>query len=739
MTAVIGRLFVSGWRDSLLKRICSVAQAFTNNSDMLFSCTVTRHVFWRFLPWLLIVASLFGLEQMVVARPVEFKFKVKPSDLNPFARELWAEVVLPSGRVASFPAFYAGNQRYAVRVRAVSPGNYSLGKIVETLGERSVELSATVMGSRQMNVRDVQSRPSVAIDPAESRRFTLSSGERFVPFGANLAWPDARGAEFYRGAFDAFARSGLNWTRVWMSHWGGLNLDWLPERLGPSPRGGALDLRVAESWDKIVEAAEDHGVYIQVVFQHHGPYSTEVNANWKDNPWNVANGGFLQTPVEFFTSPEAIRLSLEKYRYIVARWGYSPAVMSWELFNEVHWTDAMRGENKNEEAVVRWHAQMARYVRSVDKYGHLVVTSTENLHSPIYAELDYCQPHLYAPNLLAGARSYEAEPGSLAKPVFYGEMGDDNLTVSDEAKKSGNTIVPPVWASLMGEGYFPAQVWLGRELVEKGRFSELGAVASFLGVTGLYRRTGLVPCSAVVECKERIPLVLVGGHIWHRLPPPELSLPLDGREPVGFAKVPRIYMNRAETAKNGYSSRATYRVNLTTPVTLRFQIVDSAVAASAFRFSVDGLTQAEVAWPELPKDSQGKGPRSQPDIVVPVPSGEHTLVVENPADTGWFDLAGIDFGLDQPVLAAVGKRNADFLVYWLWHRRGVFESEPVAAVSGTLLLDDLPAGRWRVTWWDTLAGRPAETTTVKHGGGVLRLLTPAINRHAAVVIERSGG
>ena len=103
-----------------------------------------------------------------------------------------------------------------------------------------------------------------------------------------------------------------------MAHWGGLNLDWLPESLGSSPRGGELDLRVAEAWDKMLETAEERGVYIQLVLQHHGQYSSQVNSNWQYNPWNVANGGFLKTPVEFFTSPEALRLTLLKYRTIVA-------------------------------------------------------------------------------------------------------------------------------------------------------------------------------------------------------------------------------------------------------------------------------------------------------------------------------------------------------------------------------------------------------------------------------------
>ena len=56
--------------------------------------------------------------------------------------------------------------------------------------------------------------------------------------------------------------------------------------------------------------------------------------------------------------------------------------------------------------------------------------------------------------------------------------------------------------------------------------------------------------------------------------------------------------------------------------------------------------------------------------------------------------------------------------------------------AGTPLLKDVPAGIWHVTWWDTLKGIPAAPVTIAHPGGLLRLPTPPIDRHAAVVLTR---
>ena len=346
------------------------------------------------------------------AKPIEFDFVApdNPMTRNPFARELWAEVTTPSGQKLTLPAYYAEGGLYAVRARPDERGTYRFGAVSETtLGVHATELVVSLVSAAEVQNPARTRLPSILRNPKDPRRFMRSDGVAFAPVGANLAWaPDDRPdrLNYYLGALPAFAHANLNWMRVWMAHWGGLNLDWLPADMGPSPKPGRFDERVAETWDKLLEAAEDNGVYIQVVLQHHGQFNTANDSNWAQNPWNAANpGGFLRSPVDFFTDPDARVISLVKYRYIVARWGWSPAVFAWELFNEVHWTDAIK--QGHEADVARWHAEMATFIRSVDAYGHLVTTSTDNLRSPIYEKMDFYQPHLYAANLVAAARSFD--------------------------------------------------------------------------------------------------------------------------------------------------------------------------------------------------------------------------------------------------------------------------------------------------------------------------------------------
>lgn len=134
------------------------------------------------------------------------------------------------------------------------------------------------------------------------------------------------------------------------------------------------------------------------------------------------NGGPCETQEQFWTHPEALRLVRCKLRYSTARWGYSPNLMCWEFFNEV---------GGLEQPVRReWHAEMARYLRSIDPYAHPVSTS---MHYRVSAdnsfwdmpEMDIVQTHIY--NQLDNIESVRGLAHDIVsrfdKPVIFGEWG----------------------------------------------------------------------------------------------------------------------------------------------------------------------------------------------------------------------------------------------------------------------------------------------------------------------------
>ncbi len=684
---------------------------------------------------LLSLTFALWLPALAAARPVEFSFVLKPTAGNPFARAIWAEVATPDDRTLLLPAFYAQGDTWTVRARATAAGDYRLGAVTETTDTGRVARPARVADPAPITVtRPADPRGNIVVDPRNPRRFAHADGTPYFPLGANLAWPEGPRAPFYRESFARLREAGMNWSRVWMCHWGGTNLDWTEHDLAPSPAPGSLHPQVAAYWDDIVAAAEENDIHFQMVFQHHGQLSTGANANWEFNPWNAANGGFLRSPVAFFSDPQARALTKQKYRYIVARWGYSTAVMAWELFNEAMWTDARNGTAADNAAIASWHAEMADFVRSVDVYGHLVTTSDDYLHEPLYAKMDYLQPHLYASHLLPSARFIELPVSGPIRPVFYGEAGEDNEPrLVTGPRRGGALTLPIVWSSLMADHAAPAQYWYTTDAMRNGLLPQFATLVRFARAAGIDRRADLAAFTAVVESSEQMPLVIQPALNWRQGAGPAVAVPLDGREPAEVAAIPRHFVNADPASGQRYPGRVTLRLDYPRDATATVRIAGHGRDGASLRLALDGATVAEHRWPAT---ADGQPDATAAEWKVPVSAGKHTLVLENPHGRDWFELAGIDTGLTCSPLAAVGRRAPDLLCLWLWHREGVYRPDGATPVAGQLLLPDVPAGSWRLTWWNLEGGEAQPTSELDHVGGTLRLPTPPIGRHGAVTLER---
>ncbi|MFT3828961.1 MAG: hypothetical protein QM691_04555 [Opitutaceae bacterium] len=688
------------------------------------------------MSFLRVLLSLFALclPWFAVAAPVEFSFRLTRTEVAPFAREVWAEVATPDGRTHLLPAFLAASDTWSVRARAALVGDYRLGDVKETTPAGLVVREATVLGAATHTVRAVHDpRGNVGIDPRNPRRFAFADGTPYVPFGANLAWAEGPREPFFPATFALLEQAGLNWSRIWMCHWGATNLDWLPADLAPSPEPGALDLGTAVLWDRIVAAAEHHRIYFQMVFQHHGQFSTGANANWQLNPWNTANGGFLRSPVAFFSDPRAREITRRKYRYIVARWGYSSSIMAWELFNEAMWTDARNGTAADNAAIAAWHAEMADYVRSVDVHRHLVTTSDDYLTEPLYAKMDYYQPHLYACHLLPSARWFEPAAAVLDRPAFYGECGEDNdPRLVDGPKNGGPLTLPILWSSVMADAAAPAQYWYTTDALRNSLLPQFATLARFLRETGLDRRDDLMPFTALVETAEQMPLVILPALNWRQGAEPTVTVPLDGREPAELAAIPRHFVNGDPAAGQRYPGRATFLLDYPRAATATVRLVGHGADGASFRLLLDGAVVAQRTWPAT---GDGRASAQTSSFDVPLTAGAHTLLLENPHGKDWFELGGIDTGLTCSPLAAVGRRAADRVCLWVWHRDGVYLENGATPVAGRLVVESLPAGRWRAIWWDLETGEPQPASEFAHAGGDYRLPTPPIGRHAAVTLE----
>ena len=98
-----------------------------------------------------------------------------------------------------------------------------------------------------------------------------------------------------------------------------------------------------------------------------------------------------------------------------------------------------------------------------------------------------------------------------------------------------------------------------------------------------------------------------------------------------------------------------------------------------------------------------------------MPGGRHSLLLQNPGPD-WVGISGIDVGADVPVLALIGRRNDHFIEAWVWHRTNLYSLRLSEPVSGTVVLENVPEGSWKVTWWDTEKGVHGESSVVGASG-----------------------
>lgn len=282
----------------------------------------------------------------------------------------------------------------------------------------------------------------VRVSQANPRFFEHADGTFYYPIGHNVCWGSL---QEYQEQFGLMGRNGENWSRVWIAPWN-CDIEW-------SPRGGAYKglgwyhLENARKLDGIVEAAEQNCLYLQMVLHEHCRLSARTNPEWQNNPYNKELGGPCAVPQDFFTDEEARRLARNRLRYIVARWGCSPNVLAWELFNEVDLTDDFRFSTDT-----AWHREMAEFIKGLDPHRHLVTTSyisSPNAATYRLPVIDFTQSHVYLPDVVSHFIQIHGLFVSLGKPHFIGEFGRQPADGADAGDTEARVLRSGLWAQFM--------------------------------------------------------------------------------------------------------------------------------------------------------------------------------------------------------------------------------------------------------------------------------------------------
>jgi hypothetical protein len=660
---------------------------------------------------------------------IEGSFELASVPGNPYDFEqvdVEVRIKPPHGSTIDVPAFFDGGTTWRMRYTPRDSGRYS---VVAVQLNHSDVAGATVTPNT-WNVSGERGPGFLRLNPRDHNRFAFDDGEPYFPIGHDQAW-HTPGLPDIPEMLAKMHAAGENWTRIWMNHWDGKNLDW-PAKGGFKP--GDIDLDAARRWDSIVTAAENTGVYIQLCTQHHGQYSTQVDPNWQDNPYNVKNGGFLKTPEEFFTDPMAIKLTQRKLRYMLARWGYSPAIMSWELFNEVQFTDAIR--HGHPEIVAAWHNTMAAFLRQNDPYHHLLTTSSAPniaLNSPTWNGLDYIQEHTYPNDLIRALLNRDIpERKTVNRPYFIGEFGGGGFGPDPHNVRLHNGL----WASLTSNMSGAAEYWYWDGVERSNGYGVFPPAVGFVQASGLPKQHDLISEVVATESTAKADLRFSTAFGAQTATQHEFTVTHTG-PPEGLDRFP----SRLPASQPG-ADAAPLILHVSPEEQANFTLTVFQVGPSGSKLSVavDGEAQQQDI-PAPPPSARPARPQFRPPIAtfkVEVPSGNHTITIKN-VGADWVAIGPMSISNYLPALAANAVVGKSFLAAWVYNRSNVENTTgpDSPSITGKLTLPALRPGRYRLVWWDTMAGKPlSESTVSQEGETPLTIETPQISHDAALYVTR---
>jgi len=346
--------------------------------------------------------------------------------------------------------FYKGNDEYEIRFTPRNYGFYDYAVGIEIKGKKKYESK-----SFRIKVTDAPSRGFHRISTKSPFYFVNEDGRVFYALGMNMAWSTGDVLSDYTKWITRFSENGGNLIRIWTAPW-----SFEPERAKVLDYSDNQE-RLA-NLDAIFEMAGEKNVFIQLCLVPHGEFSEKVNPEWHINPYNKKNNGMLETPSAFFVSKEAKAAFKNKLRYIMARYGASPSLFSYELFNEVDLTDDF-----NEKNITAWHKEMTSFIKDRDNYKRMVTTSfsnPQNLKKVWQLDtIDYTQTHIYGLTEPA-SELYNVSinrPFAYNKPHIVGEYGiqsGDNFDVKN-TDKEGISIHTGVWGSAFSMSFGSAFPW----------------------------------------------------------------------------------------------------------------------------------------------------------------------------------------------------------------------------------------------------------------------------------------
>lgn len=555
-----------------------------------------------------------------------------------------------------------------------------------------------------------------------------------------------------------------------------------------------FDQQPSWQWDYLFQRAEQGEVTIRPVVLEKNDWI----ANHLDLNGNPVGGYYDLDNNRFYAAPNtAVRRYHEYFwRYLIARWGYSRAVHSWELMNE--------GDPYNGNHYAMAH-DFGRFMDQHDPHQHLVTTS--NWHSfpqiefwanPQYSGVDYADIHEYAccGNRVAGWAQNIGNPLAFEDRPAYVVGGRGHSVRIPGTTQFNNAGGTPRHLIIRGRGE-----WVIRYQMKAENFQgqcEYGLPNSLAGPRLLWLlpdRSGVVPPPRE-EGKGFLCTAPSGTYDWRtfdsrytfdgQLAPEENRLILPDDKPYSLEIA---FQNGFGTSGNAWIDNIELigpqgqKVYLNGEFDLTSVREDSAHLTASLSLQIGGrtpsgprkpVTRGEVAIGDdenytgdsnydQSRDTRGVWLHNfvwaqiNPGGLIElywdaVNIRKHDLYYHFKTYRDFMDGIPLNNGQyedaqatpSDPDLIALGQidRSAGRGHLWLRHRqftwRNVVDGKAITPIrQASITLPNVPEGNFRVIWWDTWQGQVLTTQLVASQNGQLTLSLPSeLSEDVAVKFER---
>lgn len=304
----------------------------------------------------------------------------------------------------------------------------------------------------------------IRISKTDDLFMEFSNKKPFYAIGMNLCWSTGDVIKDYEKWLGQLKENGCNFIRLWMANWF-VGIEWTETGIGNYEKRQ----KQAFLLDKILDMCREKGIYVMLCLVPHGEFSTTTNSNWENNPYSLKNDGLLKEPSEFFTDMIAREAFKNRIKYIIARWGYSPNIFSWEIFNEVEWTD-----NYNTENIVKWHMDIISYIKKLDVNKHLISTSfaNPNMDASVWKlrDINFTQTHFYG--VKDGSELYELskeKTDKYSKPHIVSEFGMEagEDFIKNNIDPEGISLINSIWAGVFTLSFGSPMPWYWDGYIDK--------------------------------------------------------------------------------------------------------------------------------------------------------------------------------------------------------------------------------------------------------------------------------